>query len=199
MAAIELPTCPMPIEAMPFLRDFGGELVPFLGGPEQRINRLGTRWGVRYTMPEMEGEEARQFIARLSRGKVSRVVMPWPRSDFDPGEPGTITVRVAATGGSVILLQGFPNGYTAREGQFLSIIHEDRRYVYMVTADIPVGFDGRANLPIFPALRTSIDVDDVVEVAAPMIEGHVMPGDEWSWSLDLIGEAGLAFTIAEAR
>src|SRR3546814_15841447 len=34
---------------------------------------------------------------------------------------------------------------------------------------------------IFPPLRTSLSVNDVVEIAAPKIEGHVLPGEELSW------------------
>lgn len=199
MAAIALPTCPMPIEATPFLRDFGGDLVPFMGGPEQRINRIGTRWGVRYTMPEMEGEEARQFVARLTRGKQQRVLMPWPVTDFDPGSPGTPLIHTAAAGGSAIVLKGMTVGYVVREGQFFSIVHNARRYIHMSTGDATVSALGTVPVSIFPPLRSAVAVNDVVEIEAPMIEGNVMPGEEWGWTVDLIGEVGLSFTLAEGK
>lgn len=189
----------MPIEARPFLRDFGGELVPFMGGPEQRINRLGTRWGVRYVMPPMGEEEARQFVARLTRGKQTNVLMPWPVTDFDPGSPGTPLINTAASGGTAISIKGLTPGYVVREGQFFSIIHSSRRYVHMSTGDATANGSGIAAVSIFPQLRTAISVNDVVEIADPMIEGRVSPGDEWGWDVDLVGEVGLAFTVAEGK
>lgn len=187
----------MPVEAEPYLRDFGGELVPFLGGAEKRINRLGTRFGARYTMPEMRGEEARQFVARLTRGKENRVLMPWPVTDFDPGSPGTPLINSAASGGMAISVKGLTPGYQIVEGQFFSLVVSSRRYVYMSAGDVTANGSGVAAVSIFPQLRTAISVDDVVEIASPMIEGNVMPGDEWRWRVDLIGEVGLQFTIAE--
>lgn len=199
MAAIALPTCPMPTDAQMFLRDFGGTLTPFLGGPEQQINRLGTRFGVRYTMPPMDGQEAREFVARLTRGRSSRVLMPWPVTDFDPGSPGAPKVNSAATGGTALSVKGLTPGYVLREGQFFSLIHSARRYVYMVTADATANASGIAAVGIFPQLRTAASVDDVLEVAEPMIEGRVLPGEEWAWTLSLTLETGIAFSVVESK
>lgn len=198
MAAIALPTCPIPDSAQPFLRDFGGDLVPFLGGKEQRINRIGTRFGVRYTMPPMEGDDARAFVARLTRGKQSRVLMPWPLADFDPGDAGSPAINAAAAGGSAISIKGLFTGYTIKEGQFLSLVHSGIRYVHMATGDVTAS-GGVAAVSIFPPLRTPISVDDTVEIEAPMIEGAVMPGDEWSWQVAFTRETGISFSVAEVK
>src|SRR3546814_1410678 len=70
MAVIVLPSDPAPNGATPMLRDFGGTLTPFLGGPEQRINRLGTRLGIRVSMPPMRnGDNGRIFVSRLLQAR----------------------------------------------------------------------------------------------------------------------------------
>jgi hypothetical protein len=199
MAAIALPTCPLPDSMQPFLRDFGGHLTPFLGGPEQRINRIGTRFGVRYTMPLMESEEARAFIARLMRGRFSRVLMPWPATEFDFGDPGGPIISASAGGGSAISVEGLDLGYTIREGQFFSIVHSGRRYVHMSTGDVTPNGSGIAAIGIFPPLRTAVALNDPVELASPMIEGLVSPGDELGWSIALELETAIAFSVVESK
>src|SRR3546814_3371142 len=73
MAVIVLPSDPAPNGATPMLRDFGGTLTPFLGGPEQRINRLGTRLGIRVSMPPMRnGDNGRIFVSRPLQAKQDR-------------------------------------------------------------------------------------------------------------------------------
>src|SRR3546814_3983584 len=70
MAVIVLPSDPAPNGATPMRRDFGGTLTPLLGGPEQRINRLGTRLGIRVSMPPMRnGDNGRIFVSRLLHAK----------------------------------------------------------------------------------------------------------------------------------
>lgn len=199
MAAIALPTCPIPEDAVPYVRDFGGVLTPFLGGPEQRINRIGTRLGMRFNMPPMEGEDARAFVSRLLRGKLGSVVMRWHLADFDPGEPGAPLINSAVSGGSAISIKGLTAGYTVSEGQFFSIIHDGRRYVHMSTGDVEASGGGVAAVSIFPPLRTALSVNDVVEMAAPMIEGMVSPGDELSWQIASTLETGISFTVAESK
>lgn len=199
MAAIALPTCPLPDSMQPFLRDFGGHLTPFLGGPEQRINRIGTRFGVRYTMPPLEGVEARTLIARLMRGRFDRVLMPWPATEFDFGDPGSPTIQASASGGSAISVEGLDLGYTIREGQFFSIVHSSRRYVHMSTGDVTPNGSGIAAVSIFPPLRSAVSAGDDVELAAPMIEGLVSPGDEIGWSISLELEAAISFSVVESK
>ena len=199
MAAIALPTCPLPDSMQPFLRDFGGHLTPFLGGPEQRINRIGTRFGVRYAMPPMEGEDARAFVARLMRGRFDRMLMPWPATEFDFGDPGDPIISATAGGGSAISVGGLDLGYTIREGQFFSILRSGRRYVHMSTGDVTPNGSGIAAVGIFPPLRTAISAGDGVELETPMIEGLVSPGDEIGWSIALELETALAFSVVESK
>lgn len=194
--SIALPTYPAPNGAQPLLRDFGGVLTPFLGGPEQRINRLGTRFGIRVTMPPMRGEGARQFVSRLLRGRQEGVLLPWPLLDFDPGSPGAPLVSATASG-TALPVKGLAPGYTVREGQFLSIVHAGQRYVHMSTGDVTASGGGSANLSIFPTLRLTMSTNDVIELEQPIIEGLVSPGDELGWQMDLAHTIGLSFSVME--
>jgi hypothetical protein len=196
---IALPLDPYPNGATPMLRDFGGVLSPFLGGPEIRINRVGTRFGITVTMPPLpSGSTGRVFVSRLLQARQERVLMPWPLLDFDPGVVGTPLINTAVASGSSISIKGLPANYSAKEGQFFSVIRSGRRYVHMFTADTTASGAGVLAINIFPPLRTSLAVNDVVEMTQPMIEGHVLPGNEVTWEMALDRNIGLSFSVLEA-
>ena len=195
--AVALPTCPLPNVMQPFLRDFGGILTPFLGGPEQRINRLGTRLGCRYTMPEMDDEDAQKFVVRLMRGRQDRVLMPWPITKFDPGSPPAPIIS-ATSSGTAISASGLGAGYPIAEGQPLSIIHAGRRYMHLSTGAVVANGSGAANIGIFPPSRVTYTAGDVIEFETPMIEGYVSPGDEINWSIALELDTAIAFSVVES-
>ncbi|MFZ2995953.1 hypothetical protein [Sphingobium sp.] len=198
MAVITMPDWVVPNGAEPYLRDFGTVLTPFLGGPEQRINRLGTRFGLRLTLPSMPTRsEALVVQSRLLRAREDRLLMEWPQPDFDTGDPGAPRVSAAVTSGVTLPLKGMAVGYTVKEGQFLAIIHGGRRYVHMFAADGTVGAGGTINAPIWPMFRTQLSVNDIVEIAVPRIEGMVSPGDELSWQISVDRLASFSFTLAE--
>lgn len=195
---ISLPTDPYPNGATPFLRDFGGILTPFLGGAEQRINRIGTRFGIRVTMPPLPSETTgRTFVSALLRARAERLLMPWPLLSFDPGTPPDPKVKTAISGGSAVALKGLGAGYQAKNGQFISFVHASRRYVHMITGDGIADGAGDLTVGIFPPLRVALSVNDVVEVVMPMIEGHVLPGDELGWEMALDHNIGLSFSVYE--
>lgn len=196
---ISLPTCPMPTDYQPLLRDFGTVLTPFLGGPEQRINRLGTRFGLKVEMPPLGVEDGGMvYISRLLQGRQSTVILPWPLLDFDPGAPGAPLINAAVASGTSIPIKGLTAGYTVKEGQFFSIIHSGRRYVYMFTADGTASAGGNLTASIFPMLRTPLSANDVLEIAQPMIEGLVLPGDEIAWQIGLDNARAFSFSVMEA-
>lgn len=199
MTLTALPLSPAPVGANPLLRDFGGVLTPFLGGPEQRINRVGTRFGIRVTMPPMESDvDGRRFVSRLLQARQGRALMKWPLLSFNPGATGSPRINAPIAGGSAIVIAGLPSGYAAKEGQFFSIIHSGRRYVEMFTGDGAANASGILSAQIFPMLRSSLAAGDVVELAQPMIEGHVLPDEELAWEMSLEKNIGLSFSIMEA-
>lgn len=197
--AITLPSTAVPNGATPLLRNWGGVLEPFLGGPEQIINRLGTRFGIRATMPPMESADtARIVVSRLLQAKTSRLLMDWPLLDFDPGSPGAPKISAATASGSTIPIKGMNAGYQGKEGQFFSIVHNSRRYLHMFTADFTASGTGTATATIFPMLRINLATDDVLEIAQPKIEGNVLPGDELNWTMALAGLIDTSFSVMEA-
>lgn len=198
MTVIVMPDWVVPNGATPFLRDFGAVLTPFLGGPEQRINRLGTRFGVRLTLPPATTRfDALVIQSRLLRARDDRLRMEWPQADFDAGTPGAARVAAAVISGTAVPLKGMTAGYQAREGQFLSFVHAGRRYVHIFAADGTVAADGTLDAAVWPMLRTNLSNNDVVEIAPPMIEGLVSPGDELSWQISVDRLASFSFTLSE--
>ena len=198
MAVIALPDWAVPNSAEPFLRDFGAVLTPFLGGPEQRINRLGTRFGLRVTLPPMPTrDKALTIQSRLLRAREDRLRMEWPQPDFDAGSPGAPLVSAAVASGTALPLKGMTGGYALKEGQMLAIVHGGRRYMHMIAADVTVAGGGTASASIWPMLRTPLSNNDVVEIASPNIEGLVSPGDELSWQISVDRLASFSFTLSE--
>jgi len=199
LAVISLPDMAVPNSAIPYLRDFGGVLTPFLGGPEQRINRPGSRFGLRVTLPSKRTkDEAMVIQSRLLRAREDRLLMAWPQPDFDTGNPGTPKLSAAVASGTIIPLSGLNAGYAIKEGQFASIIHAGRRYLHMFTADAVVTAGGAVTASMWPMIRTPLSAGDVVEITRPMIEGLINPGDELSWQIAVQRVADFSFTIAES-
>ena len=199
MAVISLPTFPSPNGMTVMLRDLGGVLTPFLGGPEQLIVRPGTRFGARVSIPPMRSDElGRIYVSRLLQGRLNGVLMRWPLLEFNPGSPGSPLIAAGASSGSTIALKGLTAGYVVKEGQYFSIITGGRRYLYMATADVTASGTGTATVGIFPLLRKTIATNDVVEMAQPMIEGLISPGDELGWEIASNRFMNINFTIMEA-
>lgn len=196
--AVTLPTCPYPNDYQVLLRDFGGVLTPFLGGPEQRINRIGTRFGLRVALPPMDADEGQTYIARLLQGRSQTVILPFPIFDLETTGTGTPQVRSATSGGSTIPLKGMTAAYEIKEGQFFHVVHGGARYLYMATANETVDGSGNADVDIFPILRTALSVNDAVNFESPTIEGFVSPGDEIAWQIALGNGRELAFSVMEA-
>lgn len=199
MAVISLPTFPSPNGMTVMLRDFGGVLTPFLGGPEQLIVRAGTRFGARVSVPPMRSDElGRIYVSRLLQGRMNGVLMRWPLLEFNPGNPGSPLIAAGASSGSTIQLKGLTAGYVVKEGQYFSIVTGGRRYLHMATADVTASGTGTAAVNIFPLLRKSVATNDVVEMAQPMIQGLISPGDELGWEIASNRFMNINFTIMES-
>lgn len=196
---IELPDCQCPNGATPILVDFGGVLTPFLGGPEQRINRMGTRFGIEVSFPPMPSADAgRLFASRLLQGRQDRLRMDWPLLDFKPGIAGTKTVAGPHVSGSLLSVTGGTANYQWREGQFFNVYVNDRPYIHMITETTNSDAAGAATLPIFPMLRTVLAGGEALIIEQPVIEGHVSPGDEISWQMSIDRHLNFAFRLMEA-
>ncbi|MFC3711258.1 hypothetical protein ACFOMD_01665 [Sphingoaurantiacus capsulatus] len=195
--AILLPAEPVPQSWTPRAMDWGGELVPVLGGETQRLNRLGDRFAVEVVLtPTQDAAQALAYISRLRRGRREGARMPFPQLNLPIGNPGELRVHGSGQAGSSLTVRGATTGYGFREGQFFSLVHDGRRYLHSVAtaATAPVG--GVLTLAIEPMLRVSPGDGDLIEMAAPMIEGFV-GGNEQGWTVDIAGTIGLSFILTE--
>lgn len=182
--------------ATPAVVDFGGTLTPALGGPRQRINRLGTRWSFAMETPMLEADpDLRIWASRLARAKLETGLIWIPEPDLVFGPEGAPRVAQAVAGGTSLPLSGLSARLAIPEGKWLSIIHDGRRYVYRVARDMAATAGGTVALPIYPLLRTRLAAGDVVELARPKVQGEI--DGEFSWDVPVSRFASLSFTIAE--
>jgi hypothetical protein len=148
---IDLPALPPFTQATPLYIDKGGVLAGGLGAPDQRINRLGDRWGIAVTLPIVtHATVGRQIVSRLVQAQRLGGRMPWPLQGFDPGSPGNIKVSGSGQAGNTLLIKGATPNYVAREGQFLSVLTGGGHVLYMVTAQTILTGIGTEPLPVWP-------------------------------------------------
>ncbi len=195
---IDLPTSPAPAGAEAALIDFGAFLTSPLGGPTQRVDRMGNRFRLSVTMPPMKNVAVgRIWVARLIRGKSEGVRMRLPLQGFDPGLPGVpVVAGTGQTGRTLAIRAATPNAIF-REGQFFSIVTGGRHHLTMVDAETIASATGTATLPVSPMLRVPHLDGDACHFGQPMIEGFVM-GDEMAWQMQLARIIGIAFDLVEA-
>lgn len=198
MTSVSLPTTPGPTQVMPALVDFGGVLRGPLGGATQLVNRLGGRWSFTVTMPPMEMEDARAWSAALMKARRQGVLWPVPQLDFEIGSPGSPLVNGADQAGASLIVDGLSASYSFEAGQFYSVSTGGRLYLYQIATSGAADGSGNATFASEPLLRTSPSDNDVIEIAAPYIEGILIDAPTWALDVDRIAR-GFSFTIEEIR
>lgn len=195
---IDLPSTPAPADAVIQPVDFGAVLTPALGGALQRINRLGNRHQVTFTMPPMYYEpHGRVWAARLVRAQTVGGRMRFFQPGVDVGTPGSPVIDGSGQIGSTISLRGLTAGYKIREGQAFSVVRSGRHYVLVAGQDITANGSGEADVPLTQMIRVLLHDGDVCHFDQPMIEG-LLTGDAVSWALRPGKRAeGFSFTITE--
>lgn len=195
--ALELPS--LYAEATGRLIGWGAELVPPLGGPTQRIDRLGTRFSWDFTLrPEPIAAEGRQYISRIRRALLEGAIVTIPQVDLTIGSVGTPLVNTAVSGGKVVSVKGLPAAKQLVEGQYITFIHGGKRYLHSIDTTATANGAGVISLTITPMLRVNLSVNDVVEIATPKMEG-LLSGNDWEWTLDVSKHVGLSFTVTETE
>lgn len=185
MTAITFPNRPGLRGGVPALLDWGGVLSPPLGGPTQTLLRLGTRFTAEFQVPKMWAEPlGRIWVSRLLQAKIQGGMLPIFQDGFDAGAPGVPVIDGAGQSGSTIALKGFTPYYAVREGQFFNLIHGDRRYLHMATAQAIADASGAVNLPILPMLRIIPDDGDGCSFGRPMLQGSIS-GNQAKWTVNL--------------
>jgi hypothetical protein len=196
---IDLPTSPQPASATPFQIDAGGTVKGGLGAPDQRVNRLGNRFGLSVQLPPMlYTATAKLWISKLNQALTSGARIKWPQMDFLPGTTGTVLINGANQSGSTLNVDGAAANYPFSDGQFFSIVTGGVNYMYMVAGNSAASAAGLATLPIYPPLRVQHLDNDVCNFASPMIEGFVQ-GDQRQWDLAAGGIVGIEFEIRERK
>lgn len=194
--------------AEPRFLDRGGILKSLAAGPDQRLDRLGSRWGASFNLRPMKGDDARLWIARLNRGVREKASIKFPQ----PGTTIQATTDDYVVHGNQL---ASANALTLRtpsasqlgklffEGQFITLVQGGKRYVHQVTSDGFVISSGGFNIVgflIIPELRIAPLDGSVVEVLAPKIEGYVTSeSGAFGWSVDVARIYGLSFDIEEAE
>lgn len=181
----------------PMMIDNGSELVPFLGGVSQRLDRGGSRHSVKVTMPPMPIEaDGRRWIARLVRAKQEGGMVVYPQPNFSIGAPGSPSIATATGGGRFLPITGATPNYAVREGQALKITSGGRNYFFLTAAQTILDGDGAGEIELDVPLRLAGSIGDPVNFAKPTIEGWI-DGDGFGWTLDKSRTVGLSFMIRE--
>lgn len=194
---IELPDQIVPNGAAPRLID-NGFAQESAGGTAVRIDRPGSRWEVELSFPIMTGDDARLLAPRLARAKVVGLRVEYPLQGVSQGLPGAPEVNGTDSAGRVLKLRGLTAGYMVKEGYWLNLIGSDgTRYLHLVADPVRADAAGLAELAVEPPLRILPGDGDLVELAAPVIEGLVV--SDLSWALSP-GEfaSGFSLTLREA-
>lgn len=196
---IDLPDWPLPNGADLSLLDFGSMLTPALGGPVQRVNRMGSRFRGTFTLPPLTSDKVgRVWVRRLVQGKFEGVRMPLPLLDFKPGSPGIVKVNGSGQSGTTLNVKGATPSYAFREGQPFSIETGGKHHLYMVAEETIAGSTGLASVPVTPMLRRPHLDNDLCHFAQPMFEGFI-GGDEIGWNLSVERLISLQFDITESQ
>lgn len=163
---------------------------PYLGGPTQRLARLGDRWRLKVECRKMFASQAGPVIAALTQGLSDKLIVAIPQPGIDTSVWSNGTVNGAVTGGRTIVHAG--GGAAKQVGQFISIIVSGKRYVHQITAV------AGATLTILPALKVPLAGGETIEFGTPKMEGFI-EGNEQSWTIGLAENLGVSFEIKESR
>lgn len=187
-----LPTWPGFTKFEPFAISKNAEPEVPLNGEQQRFLRPGSRMGARVTLPPMDIEDARLWVAALMRAEREVCTYEWDMPGLDPGTPGDTTASaISSANATVIAVAGLEVGYTVLAGQWFNHVVDGLRRLYAVVQT------GTTPLIIGPPLRAPLAIGDELDFARPLIEGFV--DGPATWSVDAAHIYGITFTIRERK
>lgn len=191
---IELPLFPGPSSLAWQHIDYGRRLIPALGGPVTRINRLGNRFSVAVTLPPMVARDGMRWVAALNQAVQQGVRWKVRQPDFEIGVPGKPVVDGGGQAGTTLAIRNAQPFYPFRVGQVVAVGGR----LAMIAEQSLANASGQAALSLTAPLRAEPVNGETVEVATPLIEG-LLEGDGFPWTVDLARHWGLSFAIAESR
>ena len=142
--SILLPSTPGVRSAKPRFRDFGLTTTPALGGIAQRLDRLGSRWGLDIELPPIgEGAPLRRWNAALLQARHQGALYPVLQPGYAsavlaqagavaPGIPGDFAV--VSVSGTALVVAGIAAGLTIPAYSAISILSAGVRYTYFTNA-----------------------------------------------------------------
>lgn len=186
--AVVFPQIPIGSQTSVTMKSSSVDQTPFLGGPMQRIKRLGDRWIYEVQCRPMQSRQAGAFVGALLQGLSDKVLCEIKISGYDLSAfaDGTAT---SGAGRSIVHAGG---GGVKFRGQYFSLVKDGVRYLHMITS-----VTGQT-LGFVPALKVPITGGEVLEFGAPKIEGF-LEGGEQTWTVGLVQNLGVSFHIVEAQ
>lgn len=199
MTALSLPTLPTIWQARPRLVQFNARLTPTLGGAEQRVQRMGTRFAVDLAFAALTPTCARALLGVILKAQSlgSTVITPFPQP-APTTALGTPLVNGASQAGSSLIIDGLTAGVTVKAGLFFSMTISSRNYLHAVTDDVTANGSGQATLSIAPMLRATPADNAALSFTAPKIEGF-LPDTAAEWTLEMLTNSGFSLSIQEMQ
>lgn len=183
---VPFPVIPRGTTVTPRLVRTSGDLVSPLGGPTQRITRLGSRYAFDVDLPTLDAACAAKWLSAPlqaeAEGQTLGLTVPQMiDTDNLVGVTGT-----GAVGSNRVTWAGA----APSAGQWFSFVSGGRHYLHLVTST-----DGAAKLArVSPLLRVAMPIGTALEFIAPVLEGFV---EETQWSLEFFKFVGHRFTLTE--
>lgn len=192
--------------ATPRFVDMGGVLEAELGGEDQRLDRLGSRWALEVQLKPMRAPDAQRWISRLTRGMSEGVKIEFPQADFKVltgagTVDGTLAASVNSNSTSLAFLSNggaAQAGKTFYEGQFFTINESTTdRNLHQVSEDVTLDVNGAGVIKFWPPARRNWPSAKNVSFSIPQIMGFVRSDGHLPWTIDVARIYGLGFTVQE--
>ena len=194
---IQLPVLPRLAQITPGLQRFGADLTPVLGGDLQRAARLGSRFQLNVTMPSLEADCARTWIAARLKAEAENdtLRLAWPEAEVGPAW-GSPVVNGGGQLGTLLAVRGLTPGVQIPALRFFSILYGDGYRLHTTTEPVTAGVGGTAILAISPMLRKS--ANDGLGLYDPTVDVLAL-GTVIDWQLQLKRFTTFSFNLAEVR
>ena len=196
--AVAFPTLSDLADIKARLLDNAAVLTPALGGPSQRIARLGARFAVDLTLPPLVAKDAGPWLAAVMKARTENATLTLAMPQAAPLTSLGASTRVNGAGqaGSRLNATGFNASQVIPAGRFFSFNTGTRTYLHMTTAEVTASGGGTVQLHLAPMLRVSPADALALDFATPTIEGF-LDGSSADWSLERMLWTGTAFTLTE--
>lgn len=179
------PLCPRGTVVTPRLMRRSGDLVSSLGGPTQRITRVGSRYAAQIRLPTLDAECAARWVAcplyAEALGETLSLTMPQTMDVSHLGAPTGTGVAGSA--------QVTYSGVAPAVGMWFSFQAGGRNYLHSITVI------GDGLVMVAPLLRVNMPAGTPLEFVAPKLEGFC---DDTSWEVEFFRFVGHEFTITES-